>query len=74
MIYHYNDNDNVLLPKMFQILGKYNIKFKYAPTFNERKVGAYSRREEGEGTNLRHYGTIVKKSFFKTNNKFAFSV
>ena len=43
MLYHYNDNDNVLLLKMFQILGKYNIEFKYAPTFNDRKVVDYSR-------------------------------
>ena len=43
MLYHYNDSDNVLLLKMFQILGKYNIELKKAPTFNERKVGAYSK-------------------------------
>ena len=28
MLYHYIDNDNVLLLKMFQILGKYNIEFE----------------------------------------------
>ena len=28
---------------MFQILDKYNIKFEEAPTFNKRRVGAYSR-------------------------------
>ena len=49
MLYHYNDNENVLLLKMFQILSKYNIEFEYAPTFNERRVSAYSRGGGGGG-------------------------
>ena len=49
MLYHYNDKDNVLLLKMFQIVDKYNIEFEYAPTFNERRVGAYSKGRSFEG-------------------------
>ena len=76
MLYHYNDN--VLLLKMFQILGKYNIEFEWAPTFNERRVGAYSKGaliikyfSSKGGTYSKNYGTDPKwgfKDHLKINN------
>ena len=60
MLYHYNDNDNVLLLKMFQILGK-------APTFNERKVGAYSKGGHLERALIR--GITAVRSFTMIDGK-----
>ena len=48
---------------MFQILDKYNIEFEQAPTFNKRRVGAYSRG--GGGANSKHYGNDINDISFK---------